>query len=208
MPSSNKENQRIKTRSSSSISRSGRPTNVTNSSTINGASSSSLSTVATSHHNHHHHRHQPAAEHTVRPLVKTKNSKIYFSDSDDDNGPQTTTPPTTIADKNNRQFQQSLHQHQYQQQNQHDESAKFPTLAEQQHLRPTLGAAVAAAALDELNSGQSTDNDHTVNALLIISKHRRINNTSNKKNMIIHYGREFICVLALILTTYATFQNV
>lgn len=201
MPSSNKENQRIKTRSSSSI----RPTNVTN-----GSSSSSLSTVAPSHHHiHHHHRHQPAAEHTVRPLVKTKNSKIYFSDSDDDNGQQTTIPPTTIGDKNNRQFEQSLLQHQYQQQNQLDEStAKFPTSAKHQHTRPTLGAAAAAAALDELNSGQSTDNDHTVNALLIISKHRRINNTSNKKNMIIHYGREFICVLALILTTYATFQNV
>lgn len=202
MPSTNKENQRIKTRSSSSISRSGRPTNVTNSSTINGTSS-------TSHHNHHHHRHQPAAEHTVRPLVKTKNSKIYFSDSDDDNVQQTTTPPTTIEDKNNRHFEQSLHKHQYHQRNQLDESAAklFPTSAEQQHpRRPTLGAAAAAAALDELNSGQSTDNDHTLNALLIISKHRH--NTPNKKNMIIHYGREFICVLALILTTYATFQNV
>lgn len=28
------------------------------------------------------------------------------------------------------------------------------------------------------------------------------------RSMIIHYGREFICILALILTTYATFQNV
>lgn len=66
---------------------------------------------------------------------------------------------------------------------------------------------------DTLTSTDRNDVDKYFDAGLVSTRSRSNSdiNQSNirvkKINMIIYYGRELLCILALILTTYASFQN-
>lgn len=197
MSSTIKENLRIKNRSSSFT-------------TSVGSSTNSSSGGRQPQYHHHHHKASGTAL-----LLKTRNSKIYFSDSDDDTGQQqqqqqqtnTTATTTRTTDDNNKL---SILQLQPQSNSSATAAIRKSTHRHSQSRPATTNEGTAATQLNENNysSNSNSDNDTNIVASLKPSINRNKNQANHRRNMIIYYGREFICVLALILTTYATFQNV
>uniref|UniRef100_A0A182PLS0 Thioredoxin domain-containing protein n=1 Tax=Anopheles epiroticus TaxID=199890 RepID=A0A182PLS0_9DIPT len=83
-----------------------------------------------------------------------------------------------------------------------DDTTVVPLVAERRS--PTENGNVAHAT--EPNSAEQTNSDNSgqLSATVVVDEKTR---RYNRISMIIIYGREALCILALILTTYATIQN-